>query len=122
MRREAGALDQSWLLSEAAQEACVREMANCVARTFSPRRVLLFGSRARGDHMPDSDVDLLVEFDDVGDEHELAVDIRQALSRMPLPKDVVVVAHDDFEARAESLCDIVSYAVDDARVLYERSE
>ena len=28
--------------------------------TFSPQKVLLFGSRARGDHLKESDIDLLV--------------------------------------------------------------
>ena len=31
---------------------------------FRPARVILFGSRARGDHQPDSDYDLLVVVDD----------------------------------------------------------
>ncbi len=29
-------------------------------RTFSPERIILFGSRARGDHLEESDIDLLV--------------------------------------------------------------
>lgn len=31
-----------------------------IVDTFCPERLVLFGSRARGDHRPDSDVDLLV--------------------------------------------------------------
>jgi uncharacterized protein len=35
-----------------------------VVATYAPRRVILFGSRARGDARPDSDIDLLVVLDD----------------------------------------------------------
>lgn len=35
-----------------------------VVATYAPRRVLLFGSRARGDARPDSDIDLMVVLDD----------------------------------------------------------
>jgi uncharacterized protein len=40
------------------------ELLDSVVRWFEPRRVILFGSRARGDAGPDSDIDLLVAVDD----------------------------------------------------------
>jgi uncharacterized protein len=40
------------------------ELLDSVVRWFEPRRVILFGSRARGDAGPDSDIDLLVVVDD----------------------------------------------------------
>jgi predicted nucleotidyltransferase len=41
-----------------------RELLDPVVAYFRPRRVILFGSRARGDSGPDSDIDLLVVVDD----------------------------------------------------------
>jgi predicted nucleotidyltransferase len=40
------------------------ELLDSVVAYFKPRRVILFGSAARGDARPDSDVDLLVVVDD----------------------------------------------------------
>ena len=40
------------------------ELLESVVAYFQPRRVILFGSRARRDADPDSDIDLLVELDD----------------------------------------------------------
>ncbi len=40
------------------------ELLDPVVAYFNPRRVILFGSRARGDARPDSDIDLLVVVDD----------------------------------------------------------
>ena len=40
------------------------ELLDPVVAYFKPRRVILFGSHARGDATPDSDFDLLVVVDD----------------------------------------------------------
>jgi predicted nucleotidyltransferase len=38
----------------------IHDFAKRIAREFHPERIILFGSHARGDAGPDSDVDLLV--------------------------------------------------------------
>ena len=43
-------------------EATYKTVLNTL-KEFEPSYVAVFGSRARGDHRPDSDLDLLVEFD-----------------------------------------------------------
>jgi predicted nucleotidyltransferase len=40
------------------------ELLNPIVAYFQPRRVIVFGSVARGDAGPDSDIDLLVVVDD----------------------------------------------------------
>lgn len=41
--------------------ADIQALADQIVKEFGPRRIILFGSFARGDARPDSDVDLLVE-------------------------------------------------------------
>ena len=38
----------------------IQEVVDTIAQEFKPQKVILFGSYARGDEEPDSDVDLLV--------------------------------------------------------------
>ena len=45
-------------------EAVPNELLDAVVTFFRPLRVILFGSAARGDAGPDSDIDLLVLVDD----------------------------------------------------------
>ena len=41
-------------------EAVLAEIVQRLVRAVDPDRIILFGSRARGDHRPDSDLDLLL--------------------------------------------------------------
>lgn len=80
-----------------------------IVSVFDPAQVVLFGSQARGDARPDSDVDLLVVFDEVDDRRERRVQLRRLLNHQPFAKDVLVangadVAHPPFgSALAEAL-------------------
>ncbi len=55
-----------------------------------PERVILFGSLARGDAGPDSDVDLLVIFTEEVDRRERRAEILSLLRGMPFARDVLV--------------------------------
>ena len=41
----------------------IEQIASRIVEALHPRRIVLFGSRARGQHRPDSDVDLMVEME-----------------------------------------------------------
>ena len=56
-----------------------REIVRYVREVASPRKIVLFGSRARGDGDKDSDYDLLVVKDEIKSRHEEAHKIRIAL-------------------------------------------
>lgn len=61
------------------------------------RRIILYGSRARGPARPDSDFDLLViEADPVSKRDEMWC-LRHAVSDLPYPVDVWVMGEQEFE-------------------------
>lgn len=89
-----------------------------IVAAYHPERVILFGSQARGDAQPDSDVDLLVVFDDDRDRRERRVGIRRVLGGMPFAKDVLVASTADLEHPAGGTA--VAEAVREGIVVYER--
>lgn len=96
----------------------VRQMAQTIVAGFSPERIILFGSRARGDADPGSDVDLLVVMPQVTNRRELRIAIRRALNGLGLPKDVVVLSSQEFEAK-QNIPGSVAYPANiEGRVLY----
>ncbi len=74
----------------------VREIAARIVAEFSPSLVLLFGSRARGDARPDSDVDLIVVWKDENPPPRRSAAVRLAIGRVGLPMDLAVVTPSEF--------------------------
>ena len=99
----------------------IRKMVRRIVRRFHPERVILFGSHARGEAGPDSDVDLLVVMPVEGLKHKKQVQIRVALHDIRVPKDIIVTTPEDFEWRKEIPGTIEYPAAREGRVLYARS-
>ena len=96
----------------------IRRMVTRIVRRFHPEKVILFGSHARGDAGPDSDVDLLVVMPVRGSRREKAVEIGVALHGLNVSKDIIVVTPEQFERR-KNLVGTVEYpATREGRLLY----
>lgn len=91
-----------------------------VVERFAPLRVILFGSLARGEANYDSDVDLLVIFDEVENERRVTVEILRVLRDLPISKDVVVTTSEELERRGDLVGTVFRPALREGRVLYER--
>ena len=96
------------------------QMVERVRSLFSPDRIILFGSHARGDAGPDSDIDLLVVLPQVDDTRRAAVEIRRALADFPVGKDIIVTTPAEIERRGNLVGSILRPALRDGKVLYER--
>ncbi|MBI2941204.1 MAG: nucleotidyltransferase domain-containing protein [Chloroflexi bacterium] len=95
-------------------------MVDRIVRQFHPVRVILFGSRARGDARPDSDVDLLVVLPHGADKHRATVAILDALADLPVFKDVVVTTPDEIAQRGDLVGTVLRPALREGKVLYDR--
>jgi uncharacterized protein len=98
----------------------IRQMVDCIVEQFQPDKVILFGSHARGQGTLDSDVDLLVVMPVSGSKREKAIEIGIALHNIPVAKDIIVVAPEDFLWRSKIVGTIERPAAQDGKVLYAR--
>jgi predicted nucleotidyltransferase len=102
------------MISEAMIEDAGRRLAAAAA---SPARVVLFGSRARGDARENSDLDFLVIEAQVESKLREMVRLRDALPPLGVPVDVVVVSEDEASRRERVPSTLVHRALREGRVL-----
>ncbi len=96
------------------------EITRRIREVSDPEQIILFGSRARGDSRPDSDVDLLIIKDNIASTRAEAGRIYRALSNISLPIDVVVVRPAYVEQYKDIIGTIVRPALREGKVLYAR--
>jgi predicted nucleotidyltransferase len=96
-------------------------MVRLIVKRFRPAKIILFGSYAKGNAGPDSDVDLLIVMPVRGSRHKKAVEIGVALHDIEISKDVIVVTPEEFEWRKDIIGTIEWPAVREGQLLYAKS-
>jgi uncharacterized protein len=79
-------------------------------------RVILFGSHARGDARPDSDLDFLVVEPRVADHRAEMVRLEEVLERLDIPTDVLVTSEGVFEEWHDTPGTVLYEAAKEGRV------
>ena len=95
-------------------------MVSRIVKQFNPEKIILFGSRARGDNSTHSDVDLLVIMPVPYSRRRLATEIDLSLVGIDLPADVIVVTPEEVQRDQDRIGTIIRPAVREGKVLYER--
>lgn len=96
------------------------EAIELITREFDPLRIILFGSRARGEALPDSDLDLLVVFPQIDNKRTVTIDLMRTLRDLPISKDVVVTTPQEIAERGDVLGLVLRPALREGVIVYER--
>jgi predicted nucleotidyltransferase len=105
------------MISEATIQEAVRRL---VARARHPaRKVILFGSYARGDATEDSDLDFLVVESDLPDKFGEMVSLRQAVRPLGIPVDIMVCSEAELADQRDSCSSAVYWAVREGKVVHD---
>jgi len=120
--------DRSSMNPQASAGATPRPLADWVAEAVEavvgachPQRVVLFGSVARGEERPDSDIDLLVIIDDDADTLAVSCAAVRAVARLEAEVEVVVVRASTAKTGADRPGTVLRPALRDGKVLYTRA-
>jgi predicted nucleotidyltransferase len=97
------------------------ELLDAVVEYFEPLRVILFGSAARGDAGPDSDIDLLVILDDDAPPEKLTLAAGyQSRRSYHRAADVIPCRESIFRRKSRIAGTLAYMAAQEGRVVYER--
>jgi uncharacterized protein len=97
----------------------VNEVARRIIALAKPQRVVLFGSGARGQLGPDSDLDFLVIVRSPVHRRHLEQKIYSNLHGIGMPVDVIVATEEDIARYGESVGMIYRPALREGVVVYE---
>jgi predicted nucleotidyltransferase len=104
------------------RDEAIQEIARRLVEHYRPERIYLFGSAARGDYGPDSDLDFCVVVPD--DAPAELLRSGEIYSKLPhgkgYPADVVPWRSSDFDARAEHVvASLPATIIREGRLLYD---
>jgi len=101
------------------KQALLDEVVRRVVEAADPERIILFGSAARGELLPDSDLDLLVVKSGVTHRWRLTTRIYDSFSGLGVPVDVVVVTPDDIAKYRDKVGTIIRPALEEGIEIYQ---
>lgn len=103
------------------REEAIREITRRLVEFYEPVRIYLFGSAARGDEGPDSDLDFLVVVaDDFPAERLRGGEIYRKLFGIGVAADIVPWRRSDFDGRAEHVrASLPATVVREGKLLYD---
>ena len=96
----------------------LEEVVRRIVGVAHPDRIILFGSAARGEMGPDSDIDLLVIKQGVAHRGRLAGQIHRALVGVAVAVDVMVATPEDVEYLRDRVGSIMGPALREGREIY----
>lgn len=88
---------------------------------LKPERIILFGSRSRGDSNPDSDYDFLIEMKTDLRKPEREIAVHKLFRYRDWSMDVFVYTPEEIRRWRDDVGTIVHMAENEGRVLYERT-
>jgi len=102
-------------------ESAIAEMTERIRREIHPDRIILFGSRARGEGGPGSDYDLLIVAPSPLPRWRRTAAVYRLLAGLGVPKDIVWWTPEEVAEWRGVRSHFISTALREGRVLYEKS-
>lgn len=98
----------------------VAEVVRRLVRELDPDRIILFGSRARGEHRPHSDLDLLIIKASDEPPHRRDARAYRAVGVVGVPKDLLWYTPEEVEMWSHSVNHVIATALREGRVVYDK--
>ena len=105
-------------VSTEVKQELVSDLVQRICQAVQPRRIILFGSAARGQMGPNSDLDFLVVMPDGVHRRRTAQTIYRSLMGVGVAKDIVVVTESDVREYGDNPSLVLFPALREGREVY----
>lgn len=105
-------------MSRPITDELVQEVTRKIVERFHPKRIVVFGGYARGDHGPDSDLDLLVEMDSAKTFWSRIPEIDSLFQPRDWPMDLFVFTPEEVAQDRDINGTLVNLAEREGKVVY----
>jgi uncharacterized protein len=96
------------------------EITRRILSVSDPEKIILFGSYARGENDPDSDLDLMVIIKNVEKPRAESNRLRRTLRGMLVPVDLIVATPEQIDRYGDVVGYIYHTAIAEGKTVYER--
>ena len=99
----------------------IQNAVDILIKAAKPKRIILFGSYARGDINEQSDLDFLIVKKELKARRMETVHLRDVLSPLHIPVDVLVISEKTYQDWKDAPGTVIYEATHEGRVLYGAS-
>ncbi len=96
----------------------LQELVNRILSVTDTKKIILFGSAARGEMRPDSDIDVLVVIANGKNRRAVSGNIYKNLIGYGIPVDVIVATEQDLEKYGDNYSLVYFRALRDGKEIY----
>lgn len=102
------------------QAALLKHVTKTIVERFHPKRIVVFGSHARGNARLDSDLDLFIEMDTPLRPPDRAIEVSEVFGLRPWAMDIVVYTPEEVRRLRHVKGTLLSVIEKEGKVLYEQ--
>jgi len=106
----------------AIDETLIQQVTETIVAHFHPRRIILFGSQARGDAGPDSDIDLFIEMDTLLNYYERAIAVDKLFGARSWGMDLIIYTPEEVAQWTGQIGTMLYVVETEGMVVYEHPE
>lgn len=104
------------------QNTEIQKLVDQIVELVNPLQIILFGSYARGDPSPDSDIDVMVVMPDGTHCRKTMGYLYCKITGVKIDYDIVVATPEIMQKHKDNIGLIYYYALKDSKVIYDREK
>lgn len=100
----------------------IQELVRVIVNNSHPLKIILFGSRAKGNFDKNSDIDVLVVKSHVGKKHSELIALKKELRPLRIPLDLLITDDREYGDRSKTPGTVYYWANKEGVVLYDSGQ